>query len=154
MEPLPGEEGAQGGLLSPSGQTDAQKLALLIQEQLDAINNEIRLIQEEKETTEQRAEELESRVGSSGHLAPGSGPGGDVAAWSPADSGHSTPQPPGPGQDERYMTAPSAAVRLWYETIVKIDFLFPYSLVAFFIVVNVMQTVRYSKIMHGCNVNF
>uniref|UniRef100_A0A5K3ELW8 Liprin-alpha-2 n=1 Tax=Mesocestoides corti TaxID=53468 RepID=A0A5K3ELW8_MESCO len=56
--------------LSPNGKSssnahnasDAQALAMLIQDQLDAINNEIKLIQEEKQNTEQLAEELESRV--------------------------------------------------------------------------------------------
>ncbi|VUZ45569.1 unnamed protein product [Hymenolepis diminuta] len=56
--------------LSPDGKpsassqntSDAQALAMLIQDQLDAINNEIKLIQEEKQNTEQLAEELESRV--------------------------------------------------------------------------------------------
>ena len=42
--------------------TDAQTIAYLLQKQLDEINNELRLIKEEKENTELRAEELESRV--------------------------------------------------------------------------------------------
>ncbi|XP_045020750.1 liprin-alpha-1-like isoform X3 [Bubalus bubalis] len=49
--------------LSPSRQANAKTLTVMMQEQLDAINEEIRLIEEEKENTEQRAEETESREG-------------------------------------------------------------------------------------------
>ncbi|XP_018651697.1 lar interacting protein (lip)-related protein [Schistosoma mansoni] len=55
--------------------TDAQRLALLIQNQLDAINKEIKMIQEEKQTAEQLAEELELRVSCTGTNRNGSSQG-------------------------------------------------------------------------------
>ncbi|XP_062963582.1 LOW QUALITY PROTEIN: liprin-alpha-1-like [Cynocephalus volans] len=88
-------------LLSPSGQADAQTLAMTLQEQLDAINKEIGLIQEEKENTEQRAEEIQSRVGSGGldnlgRLGSMSSipphPASSLASSSPPGSGRSTPR--------------------------------------------------------------
>ncbi|KAL6102490.1 ppfia3 [Pungitius sinensis] len=92
-------------LLSPSGQTDVQTLAIMLQDQLEAINKEIKLIQEEKENTELRAEEIESRV--SVALDPPSSLGRDstgrgflpssitsstLASPSPPSSGRSTPR--------------------------------------------------------------
>ncbi|KAM8982799.1 LOW QUALITY PROTEIN: liprin-alpha-3-like, partial [Ara ararauna] len=120
------EEGAAGGggELSPGAHPDVQTLAVLLQEQLEAINKEIKLIQEEKECTELRAEELESRVGgapldgtpppSAGRYRGGGGGGGGgggagggaslppslpssaLASPSPPSSGRSTPRPAPP----------------------------------------------------------
>uniref|UniRef100_H3CKY0 PTPRF interacting protein alpha 3 n=1 Tax=Tetraodon nigroviridis TaxID=99883 RepID=H3CKY0_TETNG len=97
--------------LSPSGQTDVQTLAIMLQEQLEAINKEIKLIQEEKENTELRAEEIENRVSVAldsppippstlGRDAAGRGflpssiTSSTLASPSPPSSGHSTPRLP------------------------------------------------------------
>uniref|UniRef100_A0A670J7X2 PTPRF interacting protein alpha 3 n=1 Tax=Podarcis muralis TaxID=64176 RepID=A0A670J7X2_PODMU len=103
-------------LLSPSGQADVQTLAIMLQEQLEAINKEIKLIQEEKESTEQRAEEIESRVTSasldgslgryrSGTSIPPSVTSSTLASPSPPSSGHSTPRlaPHSPARDGEKM---------------------------------------------------
>uniref|UniRef100_A0A7N8WQ32 PTPRF interacting protein alpha 3 n=1 Tax=Mastacembelus armatus TaxID=205130 RepID=A0A7N8WQ32_9TELE len=95
-----GEHRFGSELLSPSGQTDVQTLAIMLQEQLEAINKEIKLIQEEKENTELRAEEIESRVSvaldnSTGRgFLPSSITSSTLASPSPPSSGHSTPRLP------------------------------------------------------------
>ncbi|TPP56553.1 Liprin-alpha [Fasciola gigantica] len=56
------EEPAQPVQYDGTGTSDAQSLAYMLQTQLDAINSEIQQIQQEKENTEMRAEQLAHRV--------------------------------------------------------------------------------------------
>uniref|UniRef100_A0A8C4Z762 PTPRF interacting protein alpha 3 n=1 Tax=Gadus morhua TaxID=8049 RepID=A0A8C4Z762_GADMO len=115
-------------LLSPSGQTDVQTLAIMLQEQLEAINKEIKLIQEEKENTEIRAEEIESRVvAMDDPLMPPSSLGRDstgrsyipssitsstLASPSPPSSGHTTPHlPHSPARENDRQVTPGSVCR-------------------------------------------
>lgn len=102
---------ALSSLPGPLGSPDSVPHCLPLSSHALSPHSLLRLIQEEKETTEQRAEELESRVSGSGLDSlgryrsscslPPSLTTSTLASPSPPSSGHSTPRlaPPSPARE-------------------------------------------------------
>ncbi|XP_052516077.1 liprin-alpha-4-like [Budorcas taxicolor] len=105
-------------LLSPSGQADAETLAMRIQEQLDKINEEIWLKQKDKENTDQRAEGIESRVGSESFSNLRRFKSSDSLNLDPASS-HAGSFPPSRGRSmpERRQPSPEREDKLGFMTL-------------------------------------